>query len=175
MALVRPRRLLILLFAAIFVSALTFVGMRPALAASECYNGTCRGVDPNTAYKQGSGFSVKCTTGAYNLVTFNDPQVGPAEYQYELRYSPACQAVWTRVTTLPAAYPGSCYGTWGVTHTYTPQKVWAYATNVRASCNSYAQVWTAMSPYDGVWVRACSNHTGSTRAPSGGDWCSRYY
>jgi hypothetical protein len=80
----RTRSLLALLaLLTVFSSAGVAFGGSTASAAT-CYGAGCTGVDPNT-----SG----CASGAYDL-----DDIMYVGVRVELRYSSACNAVWTRLT-----------------------------------------------------------------------------
>ena len=79
------RRLLTLLAGLLLaVTGLVVAPASPALAAS-CYGSGCTGKDPQT---QG------CSPDGRTIDEFTDYGV-----RFELRYSPACFAAWTRVTS----------------------------------------------------------------------------
>lgn len=162
-------RSLVLLLTAIFIAALSVIGTPPASAAPACYNGTCRGIDPNTpGLTNYSGAA--CSAGVYNKAEFTS-----AGFRVELRYSPNCMATWTRITTLSNAYPTACQGTYAQIHTYTPQRVYAYTAVTSASCGTGAASWTAMSPFDGVLVRACTSPLQGYSPPTSQSTCTGYY
>jgi hypothetical protein len=113
-----------------------------AFSAASCYNTTCKGKDPSA---QG------CGADAYTLTEFTD-----WPFRVELRYSPACYAAWTRVST-PSGTPGSyCNTAFAQIRGYdlsTDARKGVYG--VQAACPG--QRYTAMWPFsDGV--RACISY-----------------
>lgn len=135
------------------VVMLSVVGFSPANAAS-CYNGTCRGLDPES-----SGCNVP-SAGVYTLDNFTD-----GRFYVELRYSPLCQAVWTRITATSGTPGHYCNLQFAQTVTYTWEGRFAYQTGTQANCSGTRRAWTAMSPFDGVLVKACVNHVWATATP----------
>ena len=137
-------RSLVLLLTAMFIAALSVIGTPPASAAGTCYNGTCRGLDPSTTYAPDGRL---CSTGAVTKTEFST-----SNHRVEMRYSPHCQAVWTRITSRVS---NVCNTEFGQIVTYTPQRVYAYSTGVQASCSAGGSGYSNMSPFDGVLVRSC--------------------
>ncbi|MFE9747175.1 DUF2690 domain-containing protein [Saccharothrix saharensis] len=108
-----------------------------ANAAATCYGSTCTGQDPNAR---------GCAADARTL----------AEYTYsarfELRYSPACHAAWTRVTS------ATTYNTiFAQINGYTtkPTSIGAPAARTYGAQVVAGQTWTAMVSFD-YWVRGCT-------------------
>ena len=159
-------RSLVLLLTAMFIAALSVIGTPSASAAPACYNGTCRNIDPNTATNYEG---VKCTQGAYTKTEFST-----GSHRVEMRYSPTCMAVWTRITTLSAAAPTACNVSFGQIVTYTPQRVYAYSTGIQAGCAAGSSAYSNMSPFDGVLVRSCVGVWYNAQ-PVSGTPCSNYF
>ena len=162
------RHSLVLLFVGLFIAALSVVGTPPASAAQTCYNGTCRGLAPQSTYAPDG--VTRCDSGNAQITEFTS-----GSFRYQMRYSPQCQAVWARITTLAGAPSTACYGTWAQLHTYTPQRVYAYGTMTRASCGTGAVSWTTMSPFDGVLVQVCGEFSGGLSAPRPGQPCTGFH
>ena len=112
------------------------------IAHAGCYDTGCKGRNPST-----SG----CGGDARTLEEFTD-----GSFRVELRYSPACYAAWTRITTRSGT-PGSfCNATFGQIRGYDiayDTRKGVYGT--QAACPG--QSFTAMWPFsDGV--RACVSY-----------------
>jgi hypothetical protein len=122
-------------------AALSLTTAQPALAVG-CNENSCTGQDPNT---------MGCGADASTMDSFS---LG-ANFYVELRYSPACYAVWARVTNTWYSNGGSqnifvevdgdpCNPASSVTCTHVYQAVQA----------EYGSEWTKMITFDD-WVRAC--------------------
>ena len=161
------RRSLAVLFASLFLAALSFVGAQPAFAAG-CYDGTCKGLPISSTNYSG----VPCTTNARQLTEFSEPG-----HRIQLMYSPTCNSAWVRLTTRSGAAPTACNTTWGQIATYTPQRTFAYATGAQADCRAGYSVVSRMSPFGNVLVRACINYVWGSSQPNGGltSPCTTYY
>ena len=90
------RRSLAVLFASLFLAALSFVGAQPAFAAG-CYDGTCKGLSPSTSTNY-SG--VPCTNNVRQLTEFSEPG-----HRIQLIQSLTCNSAWVRLTTRSGAAP----------------------------------------------------------------------
>ena len=106
-----------------------------------CYASSCTGYDPQNA---------GCSTGALTLESFVEYGI-----YYEMRYSSACYAVWTRVTT-----PGTgCLNlTWGQIMTYSERLIYGVQ-----ACGGTR--WTRMISFE-YSVKTCVSHVSSTGNPS---------
>jgi hypothetical protein len=145
--LLRTRSVLALLALVTLLStAGVAVGASSAVAA--CTGSGCNGQDPNV-----NG----CSSGAYDL--------DDTTYSYirvELRYSPTCKAVWTRLTSLQTCtvYPqyrlpiaqtrvySSSSSPWD-----SPIARWSGAPS---GCGNGYVWWSPMAgPFSSYWFRAC--------------------
>jgi hypothetical protein len=112
-------------------------------AAVGCYNTSCKGQNPST---------MGCGADATTLAEFTD-----RPFRVELRYSRACYAAWTRISSPSGTSGDSCNATFGQIRGYdiyydTRKGVYG----VQAACPGSR--YTSMWPFsDGV--RACVSYT----------------
>lgn len=131
------QRLRILIVGLVLAAGSLLALATPASAAG-CYGASCTGRDPQ---------AMGCSSGARTLDSF--PVGGVL---FELRYSPACNAAWTRANGGPAnQFFAQIRGSLSQSG-YGP----AIGTQVTTSSD-----WTGMYSY-GLWVRACYSYYGET-------------
>jgi hypothetical protein len=130
-----------------------------AAAAVACSSSSCSGKDPQTT---------RCSTGATTLTSAQDPWV-----LVELRFSSACQAVWTRATMRSSLNGGT---------PYRAALVWYSCSAASASCRKGWYVtkqdlwdkgdvaWTNMRPFTPGWFRGCNLEW--FRDPPDFEWCT---
>jgi hypothetical protein len=140
---------------AVLALAAPFVAAAPAQAAPACYRTSCTNLDP-----QANGCS---TADTRNLDEFTQSETGGQVLRVELRYSPACGAVWTRVTFLNNNWVGEHWrfgviARWSEPVGGSPD--WMRFVN-RPTTEGQAR-WTRMHAFDSDWYAAClSDSTGS--------------
>ena len=137
----RLRNPLLAVLMILSVLALTVIAPSRAFAAS-CYDATCKGKNPST---QG------CGADAYTMDSFVDDPL-----YVELRYSPACHAAWTRVSTPSGTQGAVCNTEFAQIRGYDAADVRKGVYGVQAVCPG--QTFTVMWPFSD-WVRACLSYT----------------
>ncbi|HWS38696.1 MAG TPA: DUF2690 domain-containing protein [Actinoplanes sp.] len=134
------------MLALVAITGITFVASpTPALAA--CTTTGCVGLDP-----QAQG----CSTGARSMSEAIWSESGSLGYGVELRYSPTCKAMWSRLT---------------VDYSFNPSRPTLYARVQRQLYNNQQLEWQASGTYDvslaattgTVWTKMVADYSSGDR------------
>lgn len=134
----RSRHFLLVLLALVAALSATVLTAAPAQAVTGCFGATCNGQDPH---------EMNCDSdpGLQTIYEFT------YSARFELRYSPACKASWTRVTS-PVTY-NTIFGQIRAHYTYPTSlghpTALVYGVQARAGTT-----WTRMVNAD-YWERSC--------------------
>lgn len=135
-------RLILTVVAALVMSVIGLAGgVAQAAAQPYCWNTGC--TDKNPTGTSCEADAITKTAGSFS----------EGGFYYEMRYSPSCSAVWTRVTA-PAG--GNCNTRFAQIRTYSlSTRSQINADGVQANCYGTRRAWTNMMPFDGYWIRSC--------------------
>lgn len=146
----RFRALLVVVLAPVFVLIAMFAFVPQAQAAG-CYGSSCEGKDP-----QDQG----CSADAKNLTEITGPYG-----RYQMRYSPTCDAVWTRIVRDSGSGPS--LGAWLMISSFTcssgTTSCWKRSYQWPVPIRAGATGWTDMMYFRGQWLRSCYNFTSDPR------------